>query len=224
MDIKQLFTNLAVVAGLILCLILLDWAFNIRGPFDTAYLCIIFISMIMLMSLFSLRYDSMHNRYAFILTFVFTAVADVLLIVMENDFGLIPFIFAQSFRLIYFLRMKPLYSILTLLGTALVITGVYFIPSDVLMKYSIFYAVLLVTDTVIAFVKGSGNKTADNARRWGMMLFCGCDICVMLFNIDPSLGNIWLPLIWLFYIPSQFALVSEILPWAGAVSGNKNEV
>lgn len=135
------------------------------------------------------------------LALALTLVADFFLVFNINYIvGILIFCAAQTVRIADFVNIRAAVIMASIAMTLGIVA--YIINLDMIICVSAAYSVLLISAALAAFIK---RNIYDKV---GMVLFICCDVNVAALNICG--GDIFVVLIWLFYLPSQMLLAGAI--------------
>lgn len=200
---------------------------DFNTPYDSSVLkfsLVITVGIYILIN--GLRYiiikDNIKITILYFLAILFTIISDYFLLILDKHYniGLLTFVIAHFMYslIIYYLNdsrdvikffiEKTIILIIAIIG--LVTT------KQVFVALGSFYALNLIMNTIhsiILFIKTKKLNAIFLAV--GYILFVGCDICVLLSNLDQFVDstnkliefeNLVLSIVWIFYGPSQYFL------------------
>lgn len=215
---------LIYVAGI--CYILfISFDFIKFNPFNLSaklkYLSIWICFGITLFRFFSVNHPSfsMEKKIGWIniTAFFFTLSADFFLLFTERySLGIAIFCGVHIVRLYLFPPYKKRAEMVLL--EAFFASLIFFVCRSFLIAAASFYGFLILTVTIMSFRKpillADRYPVSKYLLQLGMILFCLCDICVLLYNFPGSsycISHLSGILIWFFYLPSQL-LLSFLIP------------
>ena len=152
-----------------------------------------------------------------ITAFFFTLSADYFLLFTEQyGLGITLFCGVHIARSYLFSTLKKRTEII--FWEAFFASLIFFVCRSFIIAIASFYGFLILTVTMMSFRKltflADRYPVSKYLLRFGMILFCLCDICVAVYNFPGSsyfISRLSGFLIWFFYLPAQL-LLSFLIP------------
>ena len=233
-NINNNITKILVGLNLIIYLFILNMDFfKIKNLYKYST-DIKFISIIICFAItLSIRENIYDKKDLFILRLAlfFTVLADLNMLILENfKLGILFFIIVQSLYIIRHGRFKDIDGTVRFKYKDIYLFVLYLFIFVILKKLNLFskestllsmafiYALLLIHSLIRAYGTFNNNffeKKTCKIISIGITLFFLCDLNVAFSNISfyllsikhvENLENVFLPLIWFFYLPSQILL------------------